>query len=284
MRGANVSEGNYTLRWANAIPSETAAYRLVFLSYATGGYVAQSPIFNLTLPPGEARNMSAGDAPASPGTSNTEQKSSSTGLSGGELAAAIVVPILAFIVILAGALYLWRRKRKQHTVPSQDDESPESHIDRESGKPELDANGRVISDSKHRSVELAGEKDFIKWELPSTPPRKSIDPVEMPAEVPLAEMSAGAARHELGASENGSTIAGSTSVEDKISPLMNQDNFAKDDVQGQRSPVSLKIPDAHEEGAASTTGRSRFQEALYDIISDELRRPDDAATASGYTR
>lgn len=282
MRGANVSEGNYTLRWANAIPSDTAAYQLVFLDYATGGYVAQSAVFNLTLPPGEVRNMSAGSAPASPGTTVAESKPS-TSLSAGELAAAIVVPILSVTAILIGAIYLWRRKRRQRSKSSEDGGLRKAELDasdRAISKPghqsaELpDESARAGSILKHQSAELNAEKDFIKWELPITPTQRSADPVEMPAEVPLAEMSA-----NENASDNGTIVAGSTSAEDKISPLLTQNEFAQNGgARNGRLPVTIEVPVAHRRIASPTTDRTRFQEALYDIISDELRRPGDSRT------
>lgn len=279
VRGANVSEGNYTLRWADAIPSEDAAYRLVFLDYATGGYVAQSATFNLTLPAGETRNTSTASAPASPGTASNNSSKSSSGLSSGALAAAIVVPILVVIVILVGG-FLWRRKRRQQ----QSDDSEDNIV----SKPELDASGKPIMKPKYQSVEFPNEKqkhesaelgdgkDMIKWELPSTPPRMPVDPVEMPAEVPIAEM--GSAEHRtLAPSENETIVAGSDSgraAEDKVSPLVIQNEYGRDSLQRSTSPLTPMAPGFQDDGgAASTTGRSRFQEALYDIISDELRRP-----------
>lgn len=278
MRGANVSEGNYTLRWANAIPSDTAAYQLVFLDYATGGYVAQSAVFNLSLPPGEVRNTSGGNAPASPGTTVAESKPSS-GLSAGELAAAIVVPILSITAISIGAIYLWRRKQGQQPNSSEDGGPRKAELDasdRVISKPghqsaELaDESARAGSMTKHQSAELSAEKDFIKWELPTTPTRKSADPVEMPAEVPLAEMSA-----TENASDNETTVAGGTSAEDKISPLSDQNEFARtNSPQSGGSRVTIDIPVAHRRTASPTAERTTFQEALYDIISDELRRSD----------
>lgn len=281
VRGANVSEGNYTLRWANAIPSEDAAYRLVFLNYATGGYVTQSDTFNLTLPPGETRNTSTGNAPASPGTNSNTSAKASSGLSSGALAAAIVVPILAIIAILIAALFFWRRKRRQQKQLVE-----EAQL----GKAELAADGKPIAivkhrsaelndeKSKHHSAELAGNKDLIQWELPSTPPQKPASPVEMLAEVPIAEMGTDHHKTTLAPSENATTVAGSDSgraIEEKVSPMIDQNEFMRHSLPSATSPITPRVSGLQEEGgAASTAGRSRFQEALYDIISDELRRPD----------
>lgn len=272
VRGANVSDQNYTLHWASAIPSDTAQYTLVFLDYATGGYAGQSAIFNLTLPAGETRDTNVGNAPASPGTTSTAEVTAG-GLSSGPLAAAIVVPILAVIVILIGVYFFWRRKRSPQTDSVMQDVS----------KVEMDGQGMPDKDTKHESAELA-TKDYMNWELPTTPEQKAMAPQELPAEVPLVEMSAGedettAHKHPSGISDNATTSAGSASgdkTESVVSPLMLQDGFPKNSFQ-QSVRSSLQSPmgaNASRSVAATTTNHSRFEEALYDLISDQLRRPD----------
>lgn len=275
VRGANVTDGNYTLHWASAIPSANASYTLVFLDYSTGGYVAQSPVFILTLPSGETRNTSIGNSPASPGTSSTAQ-SSSSGLSSGDLAAAIVVPIVVVLLIVAAAIFFWRRRRRALTS-TQSHDGP--------GKSEMEGTGIATKSEKHQSAELSA-KNHMSWELPPrTPPREPVDPQELPAEVPLAEMQADEgnekSKHVSGFSENDTTVAGSTSgdkTDTGISPLISQDGFRRDSISqsivgGPQSPLSSN---GHrpESTAPTTTGRSRFGEAIYDLVSDELRRPD----------
>lgn len=275
VRGANVSDGNYTLHWASAIPSANASYTLVFLDYATGGYVAQSPVFMLTLPPGETRNTSVGNSPASPGTTSAAQ-SSSSGLSSGSLAAAIVVPIVVVLLIIAAAIFFWRRRRRGRTSSSTQDEH---------GKSEMEGAGVARKSEKHQSAEL-GAQNHMSWELPPrTPPRESIDPQELPAEVPLAEMHADESneksQHAPQYSENDTTVAGSTSgdkTDSGVSPMISQDGYRRNSLQqstvgSAQSPLSSNV---QRPGSISqtTNGRSRFGEALYDLVSDELRRPD----------
>lgn len=272
-----MSDENYTLRWASAIPSDTAQYTLVFLDYATGGYAGQSAIFNLTLPPGETRNTSVGNAPASPGTASTTQ-SDIGGLSTGELAAAIVVPIITVIAILMAIFFLWRRRRSQKIKL----EKVATTVD-ETTKAEMDGKGVPGDSTKHESAEF-GVKDHMNWELPSTPPRKAIDPQELPAEVPVAELDAYEdemkdTKHASGISETATTAVGSASgdrIESAISPIVSQDGFQRNSFQQsvRGSPQSATNPHVPRSVAPTTTGRSRFGEALYDLVSDELRRPD----------
>lgn len=180
------------------------------------------------------------------------------------------------------AFFLWRRKRKQQSRSLEDSEARKAELDGH-GKTVLpgyqsaeliDDDDMVESRGKHHSAELSAVNDYVKWELPTTPPRKSADPIEMPAEVPLAEMNAGEAGDPLTTSENSTTMVGSTTEDGKVSPLSSQNAVKRDSLQISRRPITPNTPGAHEEGAYSTQGRLKFQEALYDIISDELRRPD----------
>lgn len=267
-----MSVGNYTLYWASAIPSDTAQYTLVFLDYATGGYIGQSAIFNLTLPPGETRNTNVGNAPASPGTSSTSEPASGS-LSTGALAAAIAVPIAAVLTILLAFFFLWRKRWFRKT------ESEKNKVI----NAEMDGKGIAGNSTKQESAEL-GAKAHMNWELPTTPPRKAIDPQELPAEVPLAEMNAAEQetlepRQFSRISENATTAVGSFSgdrTESAVSPLVSQDRATRDSFQqsirgSMQSPMS---PGGARSIAPTTTGRSRFEDALYDLVSDELRRPD----------
>lgn len=282
VRGANVSDLNYTLHWAAAIPSDTAAYSLVFLDYATGGYLAQSAVFNLTLPAGETRNTTAGNAPASPGTTSAPA-SSSKGISTGALAAAIVVPVIFVFGLAIAAYVLWRRRRQRNTQKTTEG------LDEATTKPEMDGKGLPASGKQH-PAELTGDKSMMKWELPTTPPRTSVnlDPQELPAEVPVSEMPVGARslehirKHDDSAiSEDASTAVDTVSRNPDgsvtgVSPLVTNDGFegSRGTAERESSLISPRISGMTQSVSGTTTGRNRFQEALYDLVSDELRRPE----------
>lgn len=261
VRGANTSAGEYNIYWPSAVPSDTAAYQLIFLDYASGGFAGSSNTFNLTLPAGEQRNSSVGNAPQGPSQSATSTPVSARhGLSTSATVAAAVVPTLVVVIAVAtGAFFFLRRRRRP---------SPSNEQFSEFGKAELagESKSERYNDDKPLA-EMAG-KDYIRWELPSTPPR---DPVELPAEVPTVELDAASVhgstsrKYPSGVAETGSTrLTSDSSNTDSptISPFLAQSGR-----YSLQSPVSPRARDD-----ATTSGRSRFEEALYDLVSDKLRR------------
>jgi len=302
VRGCNTSAGHFEISWPAVIPNTTGGYQLIFLSYSTGAYVARSETFTLIIPPGEVRNVTGGTAPASPGTSATSTSTESSGLSTGAIAAiAVVVPVVVIAVAVGFFFFLRRRKPKQ-----QSQEEPRPHND----KSELDGgNGkRALPDKKVAPQELPSSKsqlagelrgdDALKWELPSTPPAP---PVELPAgEVAIPELenvsSMGSPPPTYSSPVSGARLSASRSQPDDMTSISATTDHQLPPASGTyyakatSSPETTTSPAAQQDGTsilsptrsqkaaqsthASTTGRSRFAEALYDLVSDELRRPE----------
>lgn len=164
--------------------------------------------------------------------------------------------MIAVFTALGVGFYLYFRNRNRRGTTSDEQTEPK--------RGELDG-GIVAKELEVQREKAELEKtDYMKWELPTTPPT---DRSELPAEVPVVELEAATdqADSEQGVSENGTTEVGNEDKEDmtpKVSPLISREG--RDSFQ---TPASIR-------SSTNTAGRSRFEEALYDLISDELRRPD----------
>ena len=164
------------------MPNDTAEYQLYFIASASGNDVANSPLFNLTLPPGENRTQAEGTVGPYGTHPSSDYASNSTShkLSGGDIAG-IVIGVLAFAAIVIAAAFYWRRRRQlRHRADEQDlSEKPElddtSRTEHKRGK----TNKTFLSneaDGESDMKEMNGEEDrkemegdtknYLRYELP----------------------------------------------------------------------------------------------------------------------
>ncbi|KAK3647113.1 hypothetical protein LTR56_008281 [Elasticomyces elasticus] len=266
----NTSSGKVNVTWPLSVPNDTATYQLYFIATESGDDIANSGYFNLTLPVGENRSEAAGTV-GPYGTHPDSDTAPSTpihhGLSGGAIAG-IVVGVLVFIGLcgFGGTLILRGRRRRRAGVdeetknekPELDASSTSRHKRNKTidtiASTELDA---YDDDKKDRidSGELEGDtRDYLRYELPSTPP--------------LVEL----ADNEVAAAEMPSPDLN----DEKISSAKIGDWHLRQPIpQHAESIRSGRTSDVLSVRSGSTAFGGRelsFAEALHDIVSLELRR------------
>lgn len=242
--------GDVNVTWPLSVPNATAAYELYFLSTESGSDIATSGAFNLTLPPGENRTGSGSAAgPVNPAVA-AQGRAKKQGLSGGAIAGIVVGVCVGVLAVLVAAWFLWRRakkRRERRLAHKEEQDKPEldgaavayGGFHKRSNTVDTDLSAELPSqDNKERidSHEMEGSVDYLRFELPGTPP-------------PPAELEA----NELAAEE---MDAGSVNPGRPSSMLS--------------APVALSI-----RSSSTTLGGARtFAEALHDLVSSELRRAE----------
>ena len=286
--------GEVQIQWPASISNETESYQLIFIDTPTGAPFGQSSIFNLTVPLGESRNATLGTTGAvGPHTAP------SAGLSDGAIAG-IVIGILVAVAALLTCLWIFLRRRHRRKLQEAEDQELKNELDGVATSKSRTELGNDEGTHKGRA-ELDEKKQFLEFELPSTPPRSPAE-MEVP-EIPAAEMPAGrpssnyfsAKRNPEGPLSETSENTDSTLVPEQShqqhtiarKPVPTSQRIAEEGALASVSDVnrpSLSLPDRPSSARADTaslsstrTPRTRqtpFQAALHDLISQELRRPD----------
>jgi len=279
----NTSSGRVNVTWPYSVPNDTATYQLYFIATASGDDIANSGLFNLTLPPGENRSQAEGTVGPYGTHPDTDYPSTSTAAAGHKLhggaIAGVVIGVIAFLALCSlGAVLYFRRRRMQHRLSVEEEEKHE--------KPELDAvmtkshkRNKTLdtitsteldaeaSDKKDRidSGELEGDtQNYLRYELPSTPP----PPAELADnEIAAAEMESPELADERDTFEEMDRVGEWPLRSATVSPTPRRPESVRSARSGAMSFRS---------GSSPTLGARElsFAEALHEIVSQELRRKE----------
>lgn len=268
------------------MPNDTASYQLYFIATESGDDIANSGVFNLTLPAGETRGEAEGTVgpygthPSS--DSAPSAASASHKLSSGAIAGIVVAGIVVFSALLGAMLLYFRRakKRRANQDGQEQHEKPElCGTEVAAGEKRATLNTitstELGSDGKFEMGEPHNGKDYLRFELPTTPP-----PSELPGtEIEAAEMDAESMKPppsyasplpEVGGRDSVSVVS-ATSPPLQLIPLRHMSSDSP-----QVSFQSGRRAGSVSSGSMSAQPRREmtFADALYDIVSEELRRKE----------
>ena len=294
-----ITAGEVGIQWPASISNQTESYQLIFIDTPTGAPFGQSGIFNLTIPPREPRNATLGTL----GTTGAAgpHTAPSSGLSSGAIAGIVIGVLFAVSTLLACLWFILRLRHRRKLRDAVNSELKNELDSVATSKPRAE-----LGDQKPRAELHDEKKDFLNFELPSTPPCSptekdvpEIPAAEMPARRPPSSYLSSRNPDPKGplseTSENTDTTLVSEqgnqqhAIARKPVPVPTRQSIAEEVgpsvlpvLEGENRP-SLSSPDRPMNARADTASvssartprkqRTPFQAALHDLISQKLRRP-----------